>query len=176
MKQLQTLKEEQITLPLFEHFDRCQYVTHCRRKINGRWMDVENPFVEQWNREDYLRLCDDLRRTIRKGGVVYGLFSQTHLKGFASVESAFFGSRCQYLELSSLHVSAECRGQGMGRLLMDACKQWAREKGAEMLYISAHSSVESQAFYAALGCREAREYSPPHVEKEPFDCQLEVDV
>lgn len=172
----QPLTQEHLSLSLFEHFDRCQYVTHCRRKINGQWMEVENPFVEQWNREDYLRLCEDLRRTLLSGGVVFGVFWEGQLKGFASVEPAFFGSRRQYLELSSLHVSAECRGQGMGRALMEACRQWAREKGAQMLYISAHSSVESQAFYAALGCREAREYSQPHVEREPFDCQLEVDV
>lgn len=32
------------------------------------------------------------------------------------------------------------------------------EKKAEKLYISAHSAVESQAFYKAIGCREAEEY------------------
>ena len=46
--------------------------------------------------------------------------------------------------------------------------------GRKPLYISAHSSVESQAFYKApMGCVEAREYQAFHVEKEPCDCQLE---
>lgn len=45
--------------------------------------------------------------------------------------------------------------------------------GAQALYISAHSSVESQAFYKAMGCVEAKEYQAFHVEKEPCDCQLE---
>ena len=56
---------------------------------------------------------------------------------------------------------------------MEAACLWAKAKGAKKLYISAHSSVESQAFYKAIGCREAEEYSQPHVEKEPCDCQLE---
>jgi len=47
------------------------------------------------------------------------------------------------------------------------------ELGAEKLYISAHSSVESQAFYRSMGCAEAEEYNARHVELEPCDCQLE---
>lgn len=35
------------------------------------------------------------------------------------------------------------------------------------------SFVESQAFYKAMGCREAEEYNKEHVEIEPCDCQLE---
>ena len=49
----------------------------------------------------------------------------------------------------------------------------ARQLGAEALYISAHSAVESQAFYKAMGCVEAAEYDPHHTAKEPCDCQLE---
>ncbi|MGM9548359.1 MAG: GNAT family N-acetyltransferase [Faecousia sp.] len=70
----------------------------------------------------------------------------------------------------------ELRGRGIGRRLMDAAKAWAKAQGAEKLYISAHSAVESQAFYKAMGCREAEEYSSAAVELEPFDCQLEVSV
>ena len=51
-----------------------------------------------------------------------------------------------------------------------------RPISAQELTISAHSSVESQAFYKAMGCREAEQYSAAHVEREPFDCQLECPV
>lgn len=30
-----------------------------------------------------------------------------------------------------------------------------------------------QAFYRALGCVEAQVYNKEHVEKEPYDCQME---
>ena len=49
----------------------------------------------------------------------------------------------------------------------------AKSNGAEKLYISAHSAVESQAFYHAMGCVEAVEYKKEHVEQEPYDRQLE---
>lgn len=65
------------------------------------------------------------------------------------------------------------RGQGIGKCLFAAAKEWAKENGAKKLYISAHSAVESQAFYRAMGCVEAEVYHQKHVEAEPYDCQLE---
>jgi len=53
-----------------------------------------------------------------------------------------------------------------------ACEA-GRRLGAEKLYISAHSSKESQAFYHAIGCIEAKEYNRELSEAEPCDCQLE---
>ena len=55
-------------------------------------------------------------------------------------------------------------------------KEWAKQKGAKKLYISAHSAVESQAFYKSMGCVEAEVYNKKHVEDEPYDCQLECDL
>jgi hypothetical protein len=48
--------------------------------------------------------------------------------------------------------------------------------GAQKLYISAHSSQESQAFYKAMGCVEAMEYNKRLVSEEPCDCQLEYNL
>ncbi len=48
--------------------------------------------------------------------------------------------------------------------------------GAKKLYISAHSSQETQAFYSSMGCIEAREYNKTLVAKEPYDCQLEYSL
>lgn len=49
----------------------------------------------------------------------------------------------------------------------------AAGQGGQKLYISAHSAVESQAFYRKMGCVEAEEYDPAHTAAEPCDCQLE---
>ena len=57
-----------------------------------------------------------------------------------------------------------------------AAKEWAKQKGAKKLYISAHSAVESQAFYKSMGCVEAEVYNKKHVEDEPYDCQLECGL
>ncbi len=114
-----------------------------------------------------------LKNTLVKGGVVFGAFVKDVLKGFSSVEPVLFGKNKEYLDLSSIHVSEDMRGKGIGNELFRLSKEWAQKHGAKKLYISAHSSVESQSFYRTMGCVEALEYSVLHVEKEPCDCQLE---
>jgi N-acetylglutamate synthase-like GNAT family acetyltransferase len=104
---------------------------------------------------------------------VYAAFDGGRLKGFASVEPALFGRGQKYLDLSCIHVSEDMRGKGIGKVLFCAAKAWAKEHGARKLYISAHSAVETQAFYKAMGCVEAEVYHQEHVEREPYDCQLE---
>jgi ribosomal protein S18 acetylase RimI-like enzyme len=105
-----------------------------------------------------------------------GAFNNNMLVGFASVESQSFGLQKEYLQLSSIHTSYESRGMGIGKNLFSLVCKKAKEIGAQKLYISAHSSQESQAFYKALGCVEAMEYSDILVVKEPCDCQLEYKL
>lgn len=167
------LAQQEITLELFSQFHRRQVVTKCWRKEEGKWVVRQDPFVDDWSREDYQKLVCDLKHTAASGGLVCAAFCQGQLKGFVSVEAGLFGGEQRYLDLSSLHVSEECRRQGVGTALFLAAKAWAKENGARKLYLSAHSAVESQAFYRKMGCVEAQVYHPRHVKEEPFDCQLE---
>lgn len=164
---------EELSAELFAHFNRHQVVTKCWRKRDGECRIEDAPFIDDWSREDYQTLTDCLKNTLITGGLVYGAFSAGKLKGFVSVEAEFFGKKKEYLDLTSIHVSEEMHGAGIGRKLFEEAGRWARQKGAEKLYISAHSAVESQAFYKNMGCVPAEECNAAHVEKEPFDCQLE---
>ena len=161
---------------LFRHFERRQEVTKCRRRENGVWVVRDAPFIDDWSEADYAFLVQCLQNTLATGGVVLGAFADGALKGFASVEGALIGSQKQYADLTSIHVSADARGHGLGRQLFQRAEETGRRLGAKALYISAHSSVESQAFYKAMGCVEATEYIPAHVEQEPCDCQLECPL
>lgn len=171
-----SLNAHEIDRKLFAFFERRQSVTQCWRKIDGVWQIREVAFIDDWNDADYAALVAHLVHTAMSGGFVLGAFAEDALKGFASVEPGFFGSRREYLDLSELHVSRDMRNRGVGRELFSKAASWAKSRGAEKLYISAHSSVESQAFYRAMGCVEAAEYDKAHVEKEPFDCQLEYSL
>ena len=173
MTEYRTLVAEDLTLDLFRTFQRRQVVTDCWRRVEGRWVIQPDPFIDDWTPEDYAFLVDCLKNTVATGGVVYGAFIDGALKGFTSVEGTPLGSRGQYLDLTSIHVSRDARGHGIGKALFALAKAFARDRGAEKLYISAHSAVEPQAFYRAMGCVEAEEYQPAHVEQEPYDCQLE---
>ncbi len=173
------LKYDEINVPLFEGFNRRQEVVKCRRWVDGRWVIKDDPFIDQWSEEDYNTLVCCLKNTVASGGIVLGAFLDNLLKGFASVEGEPIGSKGQYMDLSSIHVSEEMRGKGIGRQLFNLAEDFARSKGknsdnsVKKLYISAHSAVETQCFYKAMGCVDAEEYYLPHVEKEPYDCQLE---
>lgn len=102
-----------------------------------------------------------------------GAFVEGELKGFTAVKAGLFGANRGYLDLRYIHVSQDVRGRGIGHVLFKAAVKWAKAKGAKKLYISAHSSVESQAFYGAMGCVKAQELHTEHVRLEPYDCQLE---
>lgn len=173
MIQYRSLQANELCRELFKDFIRHQNVTKCWRKENDKWVIKEVPFVDDWSEKDYQTLVTCLKNTIMTGGFVHAAFYNESLKGFVSVEPVFFGSNQKYLDLSSIHISEDMRNKGIGTMLFQKAKEWARQKGADKLYISAHSSVESQAFYKKMGCVEAEEYYQKHVEEEPYDCQLE---
>lgn len=174
--QYRQLDADEICRGLFGQFIRHQKVTKCRRREAGEWVVREDPFIDDWTEADYQTLVACLRNTVNTGGFVYAAFYRSALKGFVSVEPALFGGDNKYLDLSSIHVSEDMRGRGIGRCLFMAAAEWAGRKGARKLYISSHSAVETQAFYQAMGCVEAREYNQEHVEREPYDCQLEYGI
>lgn len=169
------LQRDEITPELFHAFQRRQIVTKCWRKEHAQWIVKDAPFVDDWGEREYEELVRCLRNTLAMDGLVYGAFVNGELKGFVSVEGEPIGSARQYMDLSSLHVSQDVRRQGIGRELFLIAKRFANERNARKLYISAHSAIESQAFYRAVGCVEAKEYNQAHVEKEPYDCQLECE-
>ena len=167
------VSQEELCPALFAAFTRRQNVTKCWRREHGAWVIKDAPFLDDWSAEDVQTLTACLKNTLATGGFVHAAFVDGALKGFVSVESALFGGEHRYMDLSSIHVSEELRGSGVGTALFTAAGNWARAKGAGKLYISAHSAVETQAFYRNLGCVDAAVCDPRHVEAEPFDCQLE---
>ena len=171
-----SLQEHEINRELFRDFIRRQVVTKCWRKEDGEWIIKDAPFIDDWTEQDYEVLIQCLKRTVRTGGLAYGAFYEEKLKGFDAVLPEIFGGENKYIDLAAIHVSQDMRGTGIGTVLFKEAKRWAKEKGAEKLYISAHSAVESQAFYKHMGCVEAAWYKKEHVEEEPFDCQLEVKL
>ncbi len=173
MIEYKILQEQEIDRGFFHAFIRRQVVDQCLRRENGAWVVRSDPFIDDWTEEDYQALIGCLHNTVRTGGFVLGAFSDGELKGFVSVENGLFGGKNLYCDLSSLHVSEDMRRKGIGKALFLSAAEWAKKQGAKKLYISAHSAIESQAFYRSMGCAEAAEYNQKHVEEEPYDCQME---
>ena len=162
---------------LLEHFNRYQEVVNIYRIIDGDKLLVENPFMENWDNHLKAEIVnEDFTNCINSGGVVFGAFYNDNLIAFASILHNYFGSEKQYVQLMQLHVSNEYRNLGLGKQLFVVCVKKAKEWGAKKLYISGHSAEESQQFYKAVGCVDAKEINDKIAAHEPFDIQLEYKI
>jgi predicted N-acetyltransferase YhbS len=124
-------------------------------------------------REQYTPiLCDCFDR----GGTFYGAFEDGRMVGAAVLESRFIGRRRDQLQLKFLHVSSDCRKQGLGRALFDRAVARADELGARRLYISATPSDNTIDFYRHLGCTVTEEVDQELFALEPEDIHLEYAI
>lgn len=169
------LSPEEITSEFLSNFDRYQEVTHCWRKILGQWTLKPIAFIEQWDDSEKRNISLDLKRIAAEGAVFAAYPAEGSAPAaFAAIEGTPIGSRRQYLVLHYLYTDARFRSQGIGRELFRLSCGYGRERGIEKLYISAHSSEESQRFYKRQGCTEAEEINPELYALEPVDCHLEI--
>ena len=164
----------ELTDSCLDSFDRYQEVHNCWRMIKGGWALTELPFIEDWKtpvkRQAVVR---ELRNTVTNGGAVFAYMEGGQILAFASVGSKFFGRMAKYLQLEQLHVSRELRGKGFGTALIKLCFEFAKDMGADKVYISGHSSQETQNFYKKIGCNHVQEINSELFYREPCDVHLE---
>ena len=156
-----------------DDFVRHQTVTECWRKIDNNWKLVPNVYEENWSQVQCREIAKDVVDNINLDQTGFGAFDGERIIGFATVSHCVFGVTARYVQLVCLQISEEYRHQGIGRKLFSLACEEARQLGADKLYISAHSSKETQAAYRALGCTPAEEVNEGLAAAEPFDVQLE---
>ena len=111
-----------------------------------------NVYEENWSQVQCRGIAEDVVHHINLDQTGFGAFDGERIIGFATVSHRIFGAAARYVQLVCFQISEEYRRQGIGRKLFSLVCEEARRLGAEKLYISAHSSQESQAAYRALGC------------------------
>ena len=168
------LTENNFNEDSLDSFIRHQEVKGCWRKnSNNEYVLVTNEYVEDWDLSKRKEVAREVLHKIAGEGFAYGAFCEDKIVGYILVSNKSFGSSDQYMELLLFHVSEPYRGRGIGKELFKLACKTAKELGAKKLYISAHSSKESQAAYRKLGCTEATEINPVIAENEPYDIQME---
>jgi len=174
---IRKLNTKDIHPAMLEHFHRYQETHHAWVPEEGAQPALrETYFVDEWDSQKKQQVIRHCLACVNADGCVTGVFQKDLLKGFSVIEEPVFGSHRQYRELSYLHVSRELRGQGIGRELFSFTCMCAREMHGQKLYIAAHPSKESQAFYKAMGCIPAQEINQEILKREPFDIQLEINL
>ena len=171
--QYRRLDNHNFTGHSLDDFVRHQTVTACWRKINNDWMLVPNVYEENWSQAQCREIAEDMARHMDLDQTGFGAFDGGRIIGFATVSHRIFGAVARYVQLVCFQISEEYRRKGIGRKLFSLACEEARRLGADKLYISAHSSKESQAAYRALGCTPAEEVNEELAAAEPFDVQME---
>ena len=156
-----------------DNFIRYQKVKECWRFVGEQWKLVTNEYIEDWDLKKRREIAASICKLLGSEWTAYGAFMGEKIVGYIVISNKLFGSNAQYLELVLFHVSQPFRRMGIGTGLFRAICREARLLGAEKLYISAHSSKESQAAYRKLGCVDAEEINREIAENEPFDVQME---
>ena len=167
------LDNSNFTVHSLDGFIRHQTVTECWRKIGGVWKLVPNAYEENWSQEQCREIAEDVVHQINLDQTGFGAFDGERIIGFATLSHQLFGAAARYVQLVCFQISEEYRRQGIGKKLFSMACEEARRLGADKLYISAHSSKESQAAYRALGCMPAEEVNEGLAAAEPFDVQME---
>ncbi len=175
--QIREIGSGQLRADLLKDFDRTQVVEEVWRNVDGERRIVPCAFTEHWNEELKQEIIfGDFAEAMEFGGRVFLAYEGRRLIGFAVLSGEALGDDEEYLQLIQLQVSHSERGKGVGRMLFACCAHMAKVMGAAKLYISAHSSVESQAFYQKMGCVDAQWIFAQQVEREPYDIQMEFVV
>lgn len=156
-----------------DRFRRHQAVSQVWRRVEGQWTLVPLTFEEDWDLVTCREIAGDVAAHMEKDQSAFGCFDGPRLVGFVTVSHNAFGKTARYLELVCFQVSEPYRGCGIGKRLFAMAAEEARRLGGERLYISAHSSQETQAAYKALGCTLAQEINKALAAEEPFDVPLE---
>ena len=171
--QYRRLDNHNFTVHSLDDFVRHQTVTECWRKTDNDWKLVPNVYEENWSQVQCREIAEDVAHHINLDQTGFGAFDGGRIIGFATVSHRTFGIAARYVQLVCFQISEKYRRQGIGRKLFSMACEEARQQGADRLYISGHSSKESQAAYRALGCSFAEEINEELAAAEPFDVQLE---
>ena len=107
-----------------------------------------------------------------RGGTFLGVFDAESLIGIGVLESARVGRASDQMQLAYVYVSRVYRGRGVGTQLFDAAVSFAREAGANALYVSATPTENTVDFYLNRGCVLAPEPDQSLLAAEPDDIHL----
>lgn len=86
--------------------------------------------------------------------------------GWIGVSQAIMIEFNPFCEINGLVVDEACRGKGVGKVLIEQAKKWAREKGNATLRVRCNvKRKEAHVFYQKLGFKETKE-------QKTFDLEL----
>ena len=170
MIRIELLSTENFKPDSLDNYLRKHDVKKVYRKHNGEYILVDCVYTEDWDMGKRRSVAKDISSD---DYITYLAIENGEVVGFIGLIKGLVGP---YMLLDLMHVSAPCRGQGIGRKLFELGKKEAQKAGAEALYISACSSEETIAFYKAMGAELTDCPIKEMEEAEPYDLQMVCPV
>ena len=137
-------------------------------ELNKAWID--RYFTME--AKDYETLEHPERAILEPGGhILVALEGERPVGVCAMIVSARPGSP---FELAKMGVDPGFQGRGIGRALVVAALEWAREQGARKVFLESNTVLKpALALYRSLGSREVSGSASPY---KRSDIQMEVEL
>jgi GNAT superfamily N-acetyltransferase len=165
-----TLREmTQAELGRIEEIDVSEQGTLVYRYADGQLEATPETWERpRWDLDDWR--SESWTTVLPLAGVrILGAFDDDRLVGIAVLRPDLTDRLAQ---LAALFVGKSHRRQGVARQLVASICQWARETGAQGLYVSATPSESAVGFYLSQGFRLADKVHPELYALEPEDIHL----
>lgn len=164
-----------VEISYLSQLDRTEIIEKIYYERDGKLvLENEHHDVPEWGDEDKQRRITNLQVVFDKGATFFGAFDGDALAGMSVLDHNFVRSGNRRLNLEGLWVSANARGNGVGKALFQLAAQEAQKRGAKAMYVSATPSENTVHFYQNLGCTRADPVDSVLFEKEPEDIHLEL--
>ena len=155
--------------------DRREYIANIYRRQDGELVLEPHDFeVPGWRpgqeESDGARFVAVLAR----GGVAWAVLDEDAVVAATVVDVKPVGAARDLIKLDWLFVSRDYRACGLGGVLIERAKAFAREHGAAGLYISATPSENTVKFYLGRGANLVAQPDPELFAYEPEDIHLEL--
>ncbi|MEY8328984.1 GNAT family N-acetyltransferase [Lachnospiraceae bacterium 48-33] len=164
MFQLKNLSVDYINSNMLLNFHHNQIINNKYVNINNKWEVTYANEVRVWNKEKRIWISEYLRQQIQRGGFVIGAFNMDLFVGFCCIDGYLYGKTAKYANLIMLFVDDEWKRKGIGKALFKEICKYAKKNNAKKLFISAIPSVETIAFYFAMGCIDAKEIITDYID------------
>jgi predicted N-acetyltransferase YhbS len=164
-------------IPLIWQIDRREVIHNVYYVRAGKLiLEPEYYDMQGWPPGEAEHYTEILADCYDHGGIFWGAFENDRLVGVSILEDKFIGAQRDTLQMKFLHVSRDCRKQGLGTRLFQLAAEKAKEMGAKKLYISATPSENTVNYYMRLGCVLATEVDAELFALEPEDIHLEYVI
>jgi GNAT superfamily N-acetyltransferase len=152
------MRREDLHVHMMDRFEFYREITRQARK-SGRVVKLRRPKVELTGADDgadfikYWFISSVAVQEFYHGSDdTFAAFAGGQVLGFAVLRDRPLGKEKDIAQLLRMFMSLDCRRMGLGKRLFKLCAETARAAGMRRLVVNTDRSVESQAFYRAVGC------------------------